>query len=100
MAVEIIHGEVHRNRGFAIRASHGTLWYRHDRIKVNGKLLEGSIQVRERTFGSKLSRRIDTMTCFKDACVRGHNIVWLIRMNEPQSPDDQRTVEILNAAMT
>lgn len=51
-------------------------WYRHDRVKYNGKLLEGSIQVRRK------NKRFDTITCFRDSCVLGSAVHWLIKMNE------------------
>ena len=87
-----------KNRGFAIQAANGTIWYRHDKVEVDGKTLEGYIQVRKRTYGSRIGKRIETITCFKGSCVLGHDVNWLIRMNNPQTNNDKRTVELLTAA--
>ena len=50
-------------------------WYRHNRVEVNGTVLEGYIQYRHK------SGRVETITCFHDSCVLGTNIEWLKRMN-------------------
>lgn len=57
-------------------------WYRHDVVMVDDKPLEGHIQVRRRYYGKRIGHRMDTITCYKDSCVCGHNIEWLARQNE------------------
>ena len=54
-------------------------WYKHDRVKYKGKLLEGSIQLRRK------NKRFDTITCFRDMCVLGSDVRWLIKMNEEEA---------------
>lgn len=50
-------------------------WYRHDSVYVGGVKLEGHIQVMRR------AGRIEAITCFRDKCVVGSYVDWLIRMN-------------------
>lgn len=50
-------------------------WFRHDNVSLDGVMLSGHIQTRCR-FG-----RIDVMTSFKDSCVQGRQVEWLVRMN-------------------
>lgn len=54
-------------------------WYRHDKVIVDGKPLDGFIQVRRRYYGKRIGHRIETTTCVGNACVMGHNVDWLIR---------------------
>jgi hypothetical protein len=50
-------------------------WYRHDRVIVDGVTLEGFIQIRSR------DGRVETSTCYKDSCVMGKQVEWLVRQN-------------------
>jgi hypothetical protein len=50
-------------------------WYRHDAVEVDGKRLDGYIQVRSR------GKRIESITCFQNSCVLGSDVNWLRRMN-------------------
>lgn len=50
-------------------------WYRIRTVTVDGILLDGHVQVRHR------DGRTDVMTCYKNSCVLGQQIDWLIRMN-------------------
>jgi hypothetical protein len=59
-------------------------WSRHDKVVVDGKEIEGSIQVRRRYFGRIHGRphhRIETTTGFRGYCVMGGDPLWLIRQN-------------------
>lgn len=59
-------------------------WYRHDHVKVDGRLLDGYIQVRRRYYGKRIGHRIESHTGIGGACVLGSDIQWLIR-NQPQT---------------
>ncbi len=50
-------------------------WYRHNKVEIDGKVLDGFIQYCHR------ANRVEVITCYKDACVTGTNIEWLTRMN-------------------
>lgn len=56
-------------------------WYRHDKVEVNGTLLDGFIQTKCRNYGKRIGTRVETITCYGDACVMGQSVDWLIRMN-------------------
>lgn len=56
-------------------------WYRHDKIKLNGQELEGTIQVSRKYFGKRMGHRIESITCYKSGCVLGSDWVWLARQN-------------------
>lgn len=64
----------------------GTIWYRHDRVVVDGEELEGFIQVKERRriiFGRDLGgTQLEVTTCFRQTCVQGSNPKWLMRQNK------------------
>ncbi len=57
-------------------------WYRHDTVLLDGKPLEGFIQVRRRYLGRRFGHRIESITCFRNTCVMGHNVEWLARQQE------------------
>lgn len=57
-------------------------WYRHDAVHLDGKPLEGFVQVRRKYFGKRIGHRIETITCFKNSCVMGRNLEWLAKQNK------------------
>lgn len=66
----------------------GTIWYRHDKVYVDGKLLLGGIQVKARKplgIGRRLPVQIEASTYFEHMCVLGRNVRWLHKMNEETS---------------
>ena len=67
-------------KGTAITSRWGQ-WYRHDQVVVDGKTLEGFIQVKRRYLGKKTGHRIEAITCYKSTCVLGSNWQWLARQN-------------------
>jgi hypothetical protein len=57
-------------------------WYRHDRVEVNGKVLDGFIQVRRRKPSfPRIPTRIEASTCFGGGAVMGSDWEWLARQN-------------------
>lgn len=73
--VELIYGQTIKSRWGQ--------WYRHDKVKIDGKELEGSIQVRRRyiRFGRIKRHEMDSLTCFRGGCVIGNDWTWLAKMN-------------------
>lgn len=59
-------------------------WYRHDTVVVDGKKLEGFIQVRRKYFGKRIGHRMETITCFRGVCVQGYNVKWLVSVQGDQ----------------
>lgn len=51
-------------------------WYRHDTYFLAGQKLEGFVQQRTNGRGGH-----ETTTCFRNSCVLGRDVEWLIRMN-------------------
>ena len=68
-------------------------WYRHDTVEIDGKVL-GYIQVRHYHKRGRWPARTESITCFKNACVLGTDVGWLIRMNTNPDPV---LVEAMNA---
>ena len=66
--VRFIKGEKIRNWGG---------WYRHDKVIVDGKELEGFIQVRTNGRGGR-----ESTTHFRNACIMGDNWAWLYAQNQ------------------
>lgn len=64
--------EIRITTGQVIRTRGG--WYRHDTVTVDGKQLDGFMQVRRR------NKRTESITCYRDACVLGHDVAWLQRV--------------------
>lgn len=67
----------------------GTIWYRHDKVFVGDRQLEGFIQVKERRLiilGRDMKRnRIETLTCSPvGGCVPGSEPEWLLRQQPSQ----------------
>ena len=71
--VEIIGGK-------AIKSRWGQ-WYRHDKIKLDGQELDGTIQVKRVYFGKRFGHRVESITCYKSGCIIGSDWVWLARQN-------------------
>jgi len=55
-------------------------WYRHDKVLANGVELEGFLQTKGRQY-NRYGERIETITCFRQACVMGAQLDWLFTMN-------------------
>jgi len=68
-------------RGATIKGRWGE-WHRHDEVKIDGRELEGCIQV-SRKYIRLGSRRheMETITCFRGSCVLGKDLKWLAKMN-------------------
>lgn len=75
LQVERVHGQTFKSRWGQ--------WYRHDKILIDGKELEGSIQVRRKyiRFGRIKRHEVDVLVCFRNGCVIGDDWPWLAKMN-------------------
>ncbi len=56
-------------------------WYRHDTLIVNGKKLDGHIQIRRVPRRGRLPGRMEALTCAGNRCVLGNDFRWLAREN-------------------
>lgn len=63
----------------------GTIWYRHDTVICDGRLLGGYIQVKERRvrFGRLNRKQVEMVTAHDGHCAMGCNVDWLIVQNQP-----------------
>lgn len=73
--VKLIKGPTIRTFEFPYRG-----WCRHDRVEIDGKVLQGFIQVRCRPARKSL-QRIEATTCHDSRCVMGASYTWLAGCN-------------------
>lgn len=82
--------DVRIEKGQPVTGRHGT-WYRHDTVYVDGKRLEGGLQVRRRYLGKRIGHRTEVSTFYRGAAVTGSQIQWLRSvqgeaMDNPMTP--------------
>lgn len=63
----------------------GTRSYRHDKIMIDGKELEGHVQVktvRDRKLpNGRYTAKTQVITAYKGTAVLGHDVAWLAQQN-------------------
>ena len=63
----------------------GTRNYRHDKIEIDGRRLEGHVQIKVRRThkqpSGEYATRTEVITCYRGTVVRGHDIAWLAQQN-------------------
>jgi hypothetical protein len=64
-------------------------WFRHDKVYLDGKPLEGSVKVRRKYYG-RLGHRVETVTLVGMAGVTGYNVAGWFGTSQVDRPKPHR----------